>query len=99
MNECKTCGVSVYGAALDCEKTEARMLVDTCPTARGHRGRGYCAAHPSLSAIDFGEAFRTRAQAARAYAAAGWHCPEADVRVRKLAGYGGCRYIAARDAI
>ncbi len=101
---CKTCGASEYGEAHDCERTETRMLVDTCATARGNRRNGsairlgYCATHPSALAMDFGPVHDTRAQAARAYAAAEWQCDPADVRGRKSTGRYACRYIATRTA-
>ena len=92
---CQTCGASEYGEAHDCQRTDTRMLVDTCATARGNRG--YCAAHPSGLAMDCGPVHETRAQAARAYAAVEWQCDPADVRVRKSTGRYACRYIARRQ--
>ena len=91
---CQTCGASEYGEAHDCQRTDTRMLVDTCATARANGG--YCAAHPSGLAMDCGPVYDTRAEAAREYAAAEWRCDPADVRVRKSTGQYRCRYIARR---
>ena len=93
-NRCPSCGCEMYGDAADCQRTARRMLVDTCITARGNYSPGYCAHHPTRNtAIDFGRAYRSRAAAARAYAANEWRCDPADVSVRRAQAV-SCRYVA-----
>ena len=94
MSVCRTCGANEYGMAQDCENTGDRMLVDTCYTVRGNGG--YCAAHPTSIAMDFGPVYRTRAEAARSYAAAEWQCNPCDLIARNSRGQYLCRYIVRK---
>ena len=65
------------------KKWQCKMPEGGCATLRGNHG--YCAAHPSALAMDCGPIHTTRADAARAYAAAEWQCDPIDMRVCMIA--------------